>query len=65
MSKRLAQISIGSAAGVRQDMKFYVIRGDRFVANILILEVSPDAAVGILDLVQVPPQVGDSVATNL
>ncbi len=65
MSKRLAQISIGSAAGVRQDMKFYVTRGDRFVANILILEVSPDTAVGILDLVQVPPQVGDSVATNL
>jgi len=65
MNKHLAQISIGSAAGVRQDMKFYVTRGDRFVANILILEVSPDTAVGILDLVQVPPQVGDSVATNL
>ncbi len=65
MKNRLAQISIGSAAGVRQDMKFYVTRGDRFVANILILEVSPDTSVGILDLVQVQPQVGDNVATNL
>ncbi len=65
MKNRLAQISIGSAAGVRQDMKFYVTRGDRFVANILILQVSPDTSIGILDLVQVQPQVGDSVATNL
>lgn len=65
MKLRMAQISIGSAAGVRPDMKFYVTRGDRFVANILILEVSPDSAVGILDLVQTEPQVGDVVTTNL
>jgi hypothetical protein len=65
MKNRLAQISIGTAAGVRQDMKFYVTRGDRFVANILILDVSPDKAVGILDLVQVEPQIGDAVTTNL
>lgn len=64
---RLAEISIGAAAGVRQDMTFHVIRGERFVANILILEVWPDKAVGILDLVQagMQPQAGDRVATNL
>jgi len=65
MKNRLAEISIGSAAGVRQDMKFYITRGDRFVGNVLILDVSPDKAVGILDLVQVEPQVGDAVTTNL
>jgi peptidoglycan hydrolase CwlO-like protein len=65
MKNRLAQISIGTAGGVRQDMKFYVTRGDRFVANILILDVSPDKAVGILDLVQAEPQIGDTVTTNL
>ncbi len=65
MKNGLAQISIGTAAGVRQDMKFYVTRGDRFVANILIRDVSPDKAVGTLDLMQIEPQVGDAVATNL
>ena len=67
LQNRLAEISIGTAAGVRQDMKFHVIRGDQFVADILILEVWPDKAVGILDLVQqgMQPQAGDKVATNL
>ena len=64
---RLAEISIGTAAGVRQDMRFHVIRGDQFVADILILEVWPDKAVGKLDLVKqgMEPQAGDKVATNL
>jgi hypothetical protein len=64
---RLVEISIGTAAGVRKDMKFHVVRGDRFVADILILEVWPDKAVGLLDLVQpaVQPQAGDKVTTNL
>ena len=65
MKNRLAEISIGSAAGVRQDMTFHIIRGDRWAAKMLILDVSPDKAVGILDLVQVEPQVGDIVTTNL
>jgi peptidoglycan hydrolase CwlO-like protein len=65
MKLHMAQISIGSAAGVRPDMKFYITRGDRFVANILVLEVTPDSAVGILDLVQTDPLVGDVVTTNL
>ena len=67
MKSRLAEISIGAAAGVRQEMKFHVTRGDRFVADILILEVWPDKAVGIIDLVQpgLEPQVGDTITTNL
>jgi len=65
MKNRMAAISIGSAAGVRQDMKFYIIRGEQFVANLMILDVAPDKAVGILDLVKAEPQVGDVVMTNL
>jgi uncharacterized phage infection (PIP) family protein YhgE len=65
LKNRMAAISIGSAAGVRQDMKFYIIRGDQFVANLLILDVAPDKAVGILDLTKMDPQVGDTVTTNL
>jgi cell shape-determining protein MreC len=67
LRSRLLEISIGMAAGVRKDMTFHVIRGDRFVADILIMEVWPDRAVGILDIVQagLQPQAGDKVSTNL
>ena len=62
---RVAAISIGSAAGVREEMKFHVTRGDRFICDILIFDVDAEKAVGVLDLVQTEPQVGDLVATNL
>jgi hypothetical protein len=67
LRSRLLEISIGTAAGVRKDMTFHVIRGDRFVADILIMEVWPDRAVGLLDVVQagLQPQAGDNVSTNL
>jgi hypothetical protein len=67
MKNKLAEISIGAAAGVRQEMKFHITRGDRWVADMLILEVGPDKAVGIVDLTQqgMQPQAGDTVATNL
>jgi myosin heavy subunit len=67
MKSKLAELSIGTAAGVRQEMKFHVTRGDRWVADLLILEVWPDKAVGIVDRVQqgMEPRVGDKAATNL
>ena len=65
MKNKVAAISIGSAAGVREQMKFHVIRGDRFICDVLIFDVDPDKAVGVLDLVQTEPQAGDLVATNL
>lgn len=60
-------ISIGAAAGVKQEMKFHITRGDRWVADILILDVQPDVAVGIIDLAQqgMEPRAGDTAATNL
>lgn len=67
IKNRLAEISIGAAAGVRQEMKFHIIRGDRWVADMLILEVGPDKAVGIVETMQpgMEPRAGDVVATNL
>jgi hypothetical protein len=60
----LAEISIGAASGVKENMKFHVIRGDEFICDILILDVDAEKAVGILDLVQKQPKVGDLVSTN-
>lgn len=67
IKNRLAEISIGAAAGVRQEMKFHITRGDRWVADMLILEVGPDKAVGIVETMQqgLEPRAGDVVATNL
>jgi hypothetical protein len=61
----MAQISIGAADGVKESMKFHVTRGDQFVCDILILDVDAEKAVGILELVQQPPKVGDNVSTSL
>jgi hypothetical protein len=63
----LVEISIGVAAGVQKDMVFHVTRGDQYVADIQIVEVWPDRAVGVLNLVKpgIQPQASDKVATNL
>lgn len=67
MATKLAEISIGAAAGVRPEMKFHIIRGDLVVADVLILETWPDKAVGsVIPLQQgMEPRAGDRVATNL
>ncbi|MBN1508870.1 MAG: hypothetical protein JW955_18630 [Sedimentisphaerales bacterium] len=65
MENKVAEISIGSAAGVRGDMKFHVTRGDRFVCDIVIFDVDADRAVGSLDLIQIEPRPNDSATTNL
>jgi len=61
----LATISIGSADGVKEGMKFHVTRGDEFICDILIVNVDTEKAVGVLELVQQPLKVGDNAATNL
>jgi hypothetical protein len=65
MKNSMAGISIGSADGVKEGMKFHVSRGDQFVCNLLIVDVKTDQAVGVLELVQQPPKVGDNATTNL
>ncbi len=67
MSSELAEISIGAAAGVQPQMKFHVLRNDRVVADVRILETWPDKAVGKVSLIQkgMEPKAGDKVSTNL
>lgn len=60
----LATISIGSAAGVKEGMRFHVTRGSEFICDILITDVETDAAVGVLDIIQKDPKVGDTAVTN-
>ena len=57
--------AIGSADGVKDGMKFHVTRGDNFICDILIIDVDTDKAVGVLELVQQPPKIGDTASTNL
>jgi myosin heavy subunit len=65
----LAEISIGSADGVREGMRFHLTRGDKFICDLVVLDVLPDKAVGWLDLLQEQPQdqpqINDIVSTNL
>ncbi len=61
----LASISIGSANGVRNNMRFHVIRNNSFVCDIVISKVDADQASGYLDLITSMPKAGDKVKTNL
>ena len=65
MKNSMASISIGIADGVKQNMKFHVTRGSEFICDLIILDVESEEAVGILDLVQQQPMVGDNISTNL
>ncbi|HUS73078.1 MAG TPA: hypothetical protein VMY06_08425 [Sedimentisphaerales bacterium] len=68
LKNKMANISIGTADGVREGMKFHVTRGDEFICDILIIDVEAERAVGILELMEVTkqqPKSGDNVSTNL
>jgi hypothetical protein len=68
LDNSLAQISIGAANGVKQNMKFHVTRADKFICDIVILDVEPEKAIGTLELMDVTkeqPKAGDNVSTNL
>ena len=69
LQERLAEVSIGQADGVSKGMRFHATRGDRFICDIVILDVLPEKSTGWLDLlqegVQNQPQVNDKISTNL
>lgn len=65
MENSWAEISIGSANGVRENMVFHTTRGDKFICDIVIFDVDPEKAVGTIKLMQETPKVGDVVSTNL
>ena len=61
----LASISIGSANGVKDNMRFHVIHNGNFICDIIILQADADQASGYLDLVnETLPRAGDIVKTN-
>jgi septal ring factor EnvC (AmiA/AmiB activator) len=62
---KMASISIGTADGVKEGMKFHVTRGDKFICDMLIIDTDAEEAVGALELVQEQPRPGDTVTTNL
>jgi len=68
LGNSLAEISIGAANGVKQNMKFHVTREDKFICDIVILNIEPEKAIGTLELMDVTkeqPKAGDNVSTNL
>jgi ABC-type transporter Mla subunit MlaD len=65
LKNSIASVSVGSADGVKEGMKFYATRGDKFICEILIIDVWPEEAVGVLERVQYQPKVGDNVSTSL
>jgi len=68
LEKSLAEISIGAASGVKQNMTFHVTRADKFICDIVIIDVEPEKAIGTLELMDVTkeqPKAGDNVSTNL
>jgi len=65
LKNSVAEISIGSAHGVREGMIFYVTRGNKFICEILIHYVDAERAVGDLKRLQDQPKVGDEVSTSL
>ncbi|MBN2064965.1 MAG: hypothetical protein JW745_09195 [Sedimentisphaerales bacterium] len=57
-------ISVGSASGVRENMRFWVVRGDKFLGNLDIIYVEADGAVGRLSNSQGVIVEGDMVTTD-
>jgi len=68
LKNSIASISIGTAAGVKEGMKFHVTRGGEFICDILIIDVDAEEAVGVLELMELTkqqPKAGDNISTNL
>jgi cell shape-determining protein MreC len=69
LQERLAEISIGKADGVTEGMRFHATRGDKFICDVVVLDVLPEKATGWLELlqegVQNQPRVDDTISTNL
>lgn len=65
----LAEVSIGEADGVKKGMRFHTTRGDKFICDVVILDVEPEKAVGWLEMLQegveLQPRANDKVSTNL
>ena len=57
-------ISVGTTSGVRENMRFWIVRGDKFLGNLDIIYVEADEAVGRLSNKQDIIVEGDMVTTD-
>ncbi len=64
VSDGLVTISVGSADGVRKGTRFHVVRQANFVCDLVITHVDTDTSAGNIELVTMPPQVGDVASTT-
>ncbi len=60
----LAAISVGSSSGVREHMKFIVVRGDKYMGDLVITHVEATEAAGRLSQRTGAIQQGDEVTTG-
>ncbi len=65
LNDSLVSISIGSAAGVKDGMRFHVIRDNKFICDIVIFSTNADQSSGFFELAsENKPRPGDIVKTN-
>jgi len=64
-NESVVSVSIGSVDGVQQGMRLHVTRNDKFIRDILIIEVDAEESVGIFDLGDQVPKIGDKVSTSI
>ncbi|MDD5458336.1 MAG: hypothetical protein PHF37_02970 [Phycisphaerae bacterium] len=65
VNNNLASISLGLADGVKEGMRFHIVRENQFIADLVVTESDSNESVGKLDLVQQTPKPGDLASTNL
>ncbi|MCK5000936.1 MAG: hypothetical protein KAS23_15445 [Anaerohalosphaera sp.] len=65
IGQTLVTVSVGSADGITKGTVLHVTRGDQFLCDIAITDVDTNKAVGIRQLVQAQPKIGDLVSTEL
>ncbi|MCK4601159.1 MAG: hypothetical protein KAU28_01750 [Phycisphaerae bacterium] len=61
----LASINVGSAKGIKRNMKLCVYRHDQFVGYLRIDQVRVDESAGVLTTKRLDPMQGDKVTTKL
>lgn len=65
VSSNLVALSIGTADGVKEGMKFHVTRGSSFICDLQITDVDIDKSAGIIELRNGTPKIGDTASTEL
>ncbi len=65
LEHNVAQLNVGSAAGVTKNMQFILYRGASFVGYFVVSDMDKAACAGVLKDLQMPPRAGDRATTRL